>query len=118
MASRLGELIREHQDVLNNTGLAPTWAALLALAHKPRQAGGHISDESLLAASVEQADALQQQLQKQAHRASRYKDRARQLEVSNHSAIPAMPEESHCFVLVCGLALHSNERTRLMPTSA
>ena len=94
VASRLGELIRAHQDVLNRTGLAPTWAALLALAHKPRQPGGHVSDE--LAASKEQAAALQQLLQKQAHRASRYKEHARHLEVCTTLALPVMLKDWAC----------------------
>ncbi|BDA44627.1 hypothetical protein COCOBI_06-1030 [Coccomyxa sp. Obi] len=78
VASRLGELMRTNQDALNRANLAPTWASLLALAHQPPQRAGHVSAE--LAAKQEEAAALQHQVQKQAQRASRYKERMRQLE--------------------------------------
>ncbi len=88
VALRLGELMRAHQELLNRMGIAPMWATLLALAHNPPKPAGQVSAE--LAASEAQAAALQEQLQKQAQRASRYKERARQLEVcTNLSAMPA-----------------------------
>ncbi len=79
VATRFGELMRTNHDALNRASLAPTWASLLALAHQPPQPAGQVSAE--LAAKQEEAAALQHQVQKQAERARRYKERVRLLEV-------------------------------------
>lgn len=89
MAAKSGELMRANQDVLNRTGLAPTWASLLALAHQPPRSAAHVSAE--LAAKEQQVAALRQQLQKQTQRVSRHKERARQLQV--RPSFPGPPLE-------------------------
>lgn len=79
VATRYGELMRTNQDALNRANLAPMWASLLALAHQPRQPAGQVSAE--LAAKQKEVAVLQHQVQRQAQRASRYKERVHLLQV-------------------------------------
>ena len=83
VALRSVDLVRAHQDVMAESGLAPTWASLLALAHRPpRPPPQATSPGAAAAAAAEQeADTLRQQVLMLTQRCRRYKDRVKQLEV-------------------------------------